>query len=523
MVIQREKFVDKSINRMDDGVGARKRVFIPGYSGVISRINECIAGTFAQNSRDSHYLVYRGCKPQMTEATLPAPDEFYSRQPNPRIKTNAANRSNFTFGDERDWGFETINETQFRIPTRIPPRHASIMPPGDVPGEKCSKEKLDTAYTTALTKVGIAGVKRLELAIRAKIDQRTTGGPMALRKSFKFFDTDGSGDIDPDEFYAAMHAFGLEFTEDQVMAMFGYYDVDRDGALSYYEFIEKVLESGFGLDCGPKKDPILVQLATIVEEKKEVRMKTTMRKEDLSEKACKEMFDRFDANKSGEIDLRELENLCRALGLSLSRESLNNSMFELDTNRNGAISFEEFWDWWQVAAIVKGAGAAGPPKTGGGSASRMSRSRPASQAGNARPVSQQSSRISRPGSRGSALEGLKGAILGELDNEFNKAGSGKSNGKWFTDSGVQRSRPVSQMSSRPSRPGTRNSTRSVAGQDYSPPPLLSRPPRLHGLRHIQQNLPPRPSTAPVDPFNPAYVRVPGTPAMPKGVTTGYCL
>ena len=39
---------------------------------------------------------------------------------------------------------------------------------------------------------------------------------MALRKAFKFFDTDASGDIDPDEFYAAMHAFGLEFTEDQV-------------------------------------------------------------------------------------------------------------------------------------------------------------------------------------------------------------------------------------------------------------------------------------------------------------------
>jgi hypothetical protein len=74
-----EKKMDTSINFMDDGVGARKRVFIPGYSGVISRINETSGGTFAQNSRDSHYLVYRGCKPAMTEATLPSPDEFYSR------------------------------------------------------------------------------------------------------------------------------------------------------------------------------------------------------------------------------------------------------------------------------------------------------------------------------------------------------------------------------------------------------------------------------------------------------------
>ena len=63
---------------------------------------------------------------------------------------------------------------------------------------------------------------------------------MALRKAFKYFDADASGDIDPDEFFAAMCSFGLEFTEDQVLALFGYYDVDRDGGLSYYEFIEKV-------------------------------------------------------------------------------------------------------------------------------------------------------------------------------------------------------------------------------------------------------------------------------------------
>jgi hypothetical protein len=72
------------------------------------------------------------------------------------------------------------------------------------------------AYIQALNKTGIAGVRRLELAIRQKIEQRTAGGGMVLRKAFKYFDADASGDIDPDEFYSAMHAFGLEFTEDQV-------------------------------------------------------------------------------------------------------------------------------------------------------------------------------------------------------------------------------------------------------------------------------------------------------------------
>ena len=52
--------------------------------------------------------------------------------------------------------------------------------------------------------------------VRAKIDQRTTGGPFVLRQAFKLFDKDASGDIDPDEFYAAMEWMGLQFTELQV-------------------------------------------------------------------------------------------------------------------------------------------------------------------------------------------------------------------------------------------------------------------------------------------------------------------
>lgn len=402
------------------------------------------------------------------------------------------------------------------------------------------------AYTTALGKVGVSGVKRLELSIRSKIDQRTTGGPMALRKAFKFFDTDASGDIDPDEFYAAMHAFGLEFTEDQVLALFGYYDSDRDGSLSYYEFIDKVLESGFGLDDGNKPEPVLVQLTPVNDEQEEVEVKTVLRTQDINEVSCKQIFDRFDANKSGEIDIRELQQLTRALGLSMDRESINNAMFELDQNRNGTISFDEFWSWWQLAATNGGRGCHAAPRTGGpASGGTNSNNRPNSRQtakivearGMRRPKSEQSMHrtldqynfggyggisrpgaggMSRPGSRESQLGSLKSALLGEVD-KANKSGT---SGQWMTQMGT---RPRHSALSRPSRPGTRNSQRSVAGQDYSPPPMLSRPPKLHGLRSMQQTLPPRPHTAPTDPMSENYLRMPGTPAVPAGVTTGYVL
>lgn len=222
--------------------------------------------------------------------------------------------------------------------------------PGGVGANQMGKADLDKAYVNALNKVGIAGVRRLELAIRQKIEQRTAGGGMVLRKAFKYFDADASGDIDPDEFYSAMHAFGLEFTEDQVLALFGFYDVDRDGGLSYYEFIDKVLESDWG-EGEREKVVLAVQL-----DDDEVEMKSVLRPEELDEKRCKKLFSHFDMNGSGEIDMRELGLLIKGMGMRMEQEAINNAMIDLDKDNNGAISFEEFWSWFREVATGKGGG-----------------------------------------------------------------------------------------------------------------------------------------------------------------------
>merc|ERR1712196_434058 len=296
----------------------------------------------------------------MERPSLANPDEYYARRPNPRFKTNGNNRSTFTFGDDRDWNFDTIHQMHYRVPVKIPPRHESIMP-GAAGAANCTKAELDRAYVNALNKVGVAGVKRLELAIRTKIEQRTAGGPMALRKAFKYFDSDASGDIDPDEFFSAMHAFGLEFTEDQVLALFGYYDVDRDGGLSYYEFIEKVMDSGFGNEGGAKKE--LVSVSASHPEEAEVEMKSVLTLEDMSLEQTRQIFKKFDANNSGEIDMRELGILVKALGLNMGQDEINHAMIDLDKDQNGSISFEEFWSWFQSAAVVKH-GKSSPMKLG---------------------------------------------------------------------------------------------------------------------------------------------------------------
>jgi len=469
---------------------ARKKIFIPGYAGTISRLQETLAGTFAKNSRDSHYLVFDGNKPAMEKCTLPSSHHFYPRMPNPRIMTGASNRTNFQLGDERDWGFKTINDVMYRNPLKLPPRRESILPEG----RNSTKEQLDVAYKTSMRKVGLAGIKRMEMQIRQKIDQRTTGGSMALRKAFKFFDQDASGDVDQDEFFAAMESFGLQFTEDQVLALFGHYDDNRDGTLSYYEFVNRVLESGFQEgSSNDRAPPVLVHLSgwTKDQNKEPVEPFTVLYKSDLNEELCKMAFDKFDLNKSGEIDIRELQQLVWTMGLKMDREDINHYMYQLDKNRNGTISFDEFWSWWQQKAV--------DPKNKYSSGGR--------------PVSQGSSRsLNRTKDLDLRVGDLKSVLLDSV--------------------GIGQARPVSQGSFRPMSqtvPAVAFNHRSVNHTDFVTP-LLLMPPRMHGLQSHSGMHVPRPCTVPGS-YAPLretmwmseHGRVPGDAMNPPGSRSGFVM
>jgi len=510
----------------EDEVGARKRAFIPGYSGFVHRMAETMAGTYAACSRDSHYLGYKGNHPAMTKATLNNPDEYYARKPNPRFKTNCNNRSTFTFGDDRDWNFDTIHGLHFRVPVKIPPRHESIMP-GGVGANQCTKAELDVAYVNALNKVGVGGVKRLELSIRMKIDQRTTGGPMALRKAFKFFDTDASGDIDPDEFFAAMHSFGLEFTEDQVLALYGYYDTDRDGGLSYYEFIEKVMDSGFGNEDPNAPKAQSVSYAT--NEIPETEMKSVLGPEDMDYERTKTTFRRFDANNSGEIDMRELGILIKALGLNMGQDEVNGAMIDLDKDKNGAISFDEFWDWFQSAATIK-FGKSTPMNKGGlklksklHQGNDQARKELEFKSGEDHDAEINSILTSSPAtmnSRGrpstamSRSSGKVGAWITRADMLDGSSPSphlaGRIRPQTATDRG---SSSRSGMPTTSKKPWGASGWRSVSRSDYRPPSAKLMAPRL--------NLPPRRRNRPQSAQ--PLIREPGEPVAPVGSTSGFRL
>merc|ERR1711934_855092 len=321
---------------------SRKHSFMPGYGGCVQHEYSKIASTFGKAAQAS-YIESLNMKsnPRASlkcEETYTAND-YYVGAPDPRKKTNSKNRSNLTLGDPRAQTFDTINMTAYRQ-RDLPMTRAPL-----VDGfAEMEVEARDKVYRRALERCGVEGVRKLEHDIRVKIDQRTSGGPFALRKAFKYFDRDGSGDIDPDEFCAAMDFFGLQFTEDAVLGLFGLYDDDRGGSLGYYEFVDNIITSNKQKQGGEVfKDKCSSLLSPKSPSSPVCRSPTSVDK-DLA-KAC---FDMADKNGSGKIELSELEDMFKQFGVPTDSDVLNKAFVHLDKNFDGEISFDEFWQWWET-------------------------------------------------------------------------------------------------------------------------------------------------------------------------------
>jgi len=58
------------------------------------------------------------------------------------------------------------------------------------------------------------------------------------------------------------------------------------------------------------------------------------------------VFQSFDTDGSNYIDINELNNVAKELGRPLDSAELEECMKDLDQNKDGKISLEEFQRWW---------------------------------------------------------------------------------------------------------------------------------------------------------------------------------
>ena len=115
-------------------------------------------------------------------------------------------------------------------------------------------------------------------------------------------------------------------------------------------------------ECGEKQkvDELTAQLEDLEMEMDAVA--TIMRKlaalqsgENKEEEAVKAAFEKFDADKSGTMEVHEFADLASELGTypPLSKEELAEALGQIDNSMDGVITFDEFWAWW-VADQLEG-------------------------------------------------------------------------------------------------------------------------------------------------------------------------
>jgi len=245
------------------------------------------------------------------------------------------------------------------------------------------------------------------LLIRDKIRQfsATSYANVELRKVFRKFDPDGSGEISWFEFDNALHEWGINITQDEMGHLMELFDADGSGQIAWTEFIgwcddriplsmEKVRQI-LEFHKGNKEDKSAPQVSKGYKEKwlevhranvdmdiavvtqgkstsvvgnvklvgDRAKVEAALEKRRnkrrevvdqlrnaIAQKAgdlpLKEMLDKvwnvFDVNGDGTINWKEFNQGMSTLGLEFTPKELSDIMKEFDTNCDGVLDYVEF-------------------------------------------------------------------------------------------------------------------------------------------------------------------------------------
>ncbi|KAK2363314.1 calcium-dependent protein kinase [Trifolium repens] len=145
-------------------------------------------------------------------------------------------------------------------------------------------------------------------ALRVIAEHLSVEEAAGLKEGFKLMDTSNNGKINIDELRVGLHKLGHQIPDADVQILMEAGDVDRDGYLDYGEY---------------------------------VAISVHLRKMGNDEHLHK-AFDFFDQNQSGYIEMEELRDALSDEIETNSEEVINAIMHDVDTDKDGKISYEEF-------------------------------------------------------------------------------------------------------------------------------------------------------------------------------------
>ena len=163
-----------------------------------------------------------------------------------------------------------------------------------------------------VSKTTVTKTTTTKVAEEPVLKGKTTTEVYEIKEAFKLFDTDGSGTIDVNEFKDALNNLGLDDSNGAFVQLLDNIDANKSGKVDFDEFVNLLTVHGSDL--------------------------TT--KEDLERVYTYFLGD----DKGDKIDINHLRDVCELLGEKLSDEELEEMIFRADTDKDGKVSFDEYYN-----------------------------------------------------------------------------------------------------------------------------------------------------------------------------------
>lgn len=91
----------------------------------------------------------------------------------------------------------------------------------------------------ALYGVGLdVTIKRIQLELKLETSRKSGKNIQELQRIFLSMDKNGNGKLDIKEFELGLASFGFFPKKVDLQALLKYYDLDKDGQISYSEFLQ---------------------------------------------------------------------------------------------------------------------------------------------------------------------------------------------------------------------------------------------------------------------------------------------
>ena len=237
-------------------------------------------------------------KPEHTKSSVTLGDSRLN-QPNSMYKINFR---------------EQITDTNPRVPGSARLEYWDQMTP---------KER-QQAYARAMKRVSstLSTVfATLKLRLAAKMG--TSNNAFKMRQFFSTFDVDGSGSISLKEFRYAFESYGIQLSEDHMLAIFSQYDVNFDGNVDYSEFMKILLDPDQYALFSVGESKAAMRKATALSDRDKVRHFYMVHRSKLFANAATihNVCERIDINGTGYVTLEEFLAECEHVGIGMDTDS----------------------------------------------------------------------------------------------------------------------------------------------------------------------------------------------------------